>query len=608
MRVLIAAMAAVFMVAATPAPALSQNPIMNGLSRLGGAASEPEEITRGEQAGGLAQGGHQAFTFEGREGEQVTFQLRSDAPKDVVMVIAPRASAWSLGAPTPVAYVTGRNQIATGILPRDGTYTVTLSETSFFPKAFNYTLDFSSDLSAAGSYQQAEAQAGGGGQVLYFGDDAPGSTPLPRRGVAASPPATAAPVVAAAGATPPVPAHCRQQACWGGMDRNVGRSFSRFEITIPETQRISFYWVTPGQVLRMEKSAYGTLLNQDFTLDPATGVPGGYTVLDNGTLVSNAEGVEGAIRMVYRFVGDRFETNMDEYKRGQWRPWRQFGVFGANESYRSDQAIAQANRERDEMFGTLMQGALVIGGAVVEAQAEVQVQQNELNRLAIAAAEETRQREASAAAAVRARENERARAVAEAQFAQSRENDARRAASDQQAQARAEEARASRETARQREADAQARQADDARREREAQAGREAEARAAAIEQRRLAAERERAARLAEQNALVDFPESVTLCERSGEQARFGNWRCTGSLQWTYVNFERDNWEAQLHQTCGGNAPMRDLGVAGLYRAFGCGFGIPRGGDADIPARFGVFVGDRALYRCPRTASNCGQR
>lgn len=131
-------------------------------------------------------------------------------------------------------------------------------------------------------------------------------------------------------------------------------------------------------------------------------------------------------------------------------------------------------------------------------------------------------------------------------------------------------------------------------------------ARARPEQQRRALAAR--AARDAEQNAPVDWPEAVTLCELTGDQARFGNWRCTGSLQWTYVNFDRPNWEATLLMTCSGKGPVRNLGVAGVYRAYGCGYGVRKGGESGIPARFGVFVGDRAIFRCPRSASSCPLR
>jgi len=457
--------------------------------------------------------------------------------------------------------------------------------------------------------QRAETPPGKAPPVPETKDVAPVRAPQNAPAIAAPARLAEAPVpVPVTGQAAPVPAHCRQQACWGGMDRNIGRSFSRLEITIPQTERVTFLWLQPGRVLRMEKNAGGTLINYDFVLNPQSGAPEGHTVLEDGTLATNAVGVEGAVRSVYRFVGDRFETEAEEYKRGRWRPWRYFGIR-ANTSFRSDQAIQQAREDRAQAFGTLMQGALVVGGAVVQAQADVNAQQAELNRLGALAAEETRQNQERAAAAQRAKENERARQVAEAQYAQSRQNATNQQASAVQKQAQAADEQARRQAA-QRQADeraqTQARQEQEAQRQREAETKRAAEAQARAEQQRRELAER--TARLAEQNAPIDWPESVTLCELTGDQARFGNWKCTGSLQWTYVNFDRPTWESTLLMTCSSKGPARDLGVAGVYRAYGCGYGVRKGGEGDIPARFGVFVGDRAIFRCPRSASSCRTR
>ena len=138
-----------------------------------------------------------------------------------------------------------------------------------------------------------------------------------------------------------------------------------------------------------------------------------------------------------------------------------------------------------------------------------------------------------------------------------------------------------------------------------------AQQQAADAERRRQAEVRaqEQARRLAELNASVDWKESVTLCEKTGPQAQFGNWRCTGSLQMNYVNFENPYWVSALDKTCGGPRNKRDLGMVGGYRAFGCGFGLPPSSTDDIPARFGVgYVPGRITFRCPRSASSCDRR
>lgn len=102
--------------------------------------------------------------------------------------------------------------------------------------------------------------------------------------------------------------------------------------------------------------------------------------------------------------------------------------------------------------------------------------------------------------------------------------------------------------------------------------------------------------------------EGVTLCELKGPQAQFNNWRCEGPLQMNYVNFEKGNWTAAMLMTCGGKGPVRDLGTAGGYRAFGCGHAISSGFHKDVPALFGVsYVPGRITYRCRKDRSACVQ-
>ncbi|WP_308238168.1 PDZ domain-containing protein [Phenylobacterium sp. J367] len=104
----------------------------------------------------------------------------------------------------------------------------------------------------------------------------------------------------------------------------------------------------------------------------------------------------------------------------------------------------------------------------------------------------------------------------------------------------------------------------------------------------------------------VQRPEGVTLCELKGPQAQFKNWRCEGPLQMNYVNFEKANWTSAMLSTCGGKGPVRDLGTAGGYRAFGCGHAIDAAFHKDVPALFGVeYVAGRISYRCRKDRTSC---
>lgn len=351
MRLLCVAVATGLIAAGTPAESLSQAAPSAAIARL-------TEVVPGQPIEARAYGGL-AYRLQGRAGQQVTVDLRAAGNRPVRIIVANASTTPASAVHNSIV----RGQAETVTLPSDALYVVSVMDTSFIPGDYLHTISLREDSGQDGTTTVAAAAG-----PITANAPTDGSLAMATAQRTSQPPSTpiaSAPAVAAALAE--VPARCRQLGCWGGMDQNVGRSFSRFEITIPETQRISFYWVTPGVVLRMEKSAYGTLINQDFTLDPATGAPIGFTVLENGSLVSNAAAVEGATRLVYRFVGDRFETNMDEYKRGRWRPWRAFGMFGANESFRSDQAIQQARQDRDEMFGML--GA-VVGGVAAGMQTD----------------------------------------------------------------------------------------------------------------------------------------------------------------------------------------------------------------------------------------------
>lgn len=96
--------------------------------------------------------------------------------------------------------------------------------------------------------------------------------------------------------------------------------------------------------------------------------------------------------------------------------------------------------------------------------------------------------------------------------------------------------------------------------------------------------------------------EAVTLCELSGPQAQYGNWRCTGALQMNYVNFDKPNWRNELSATCSSN--MREIGTSGPYKVFGCGYPLHPTDTADIAKRFGVFV-ERMTWKCPTGRPSC---
>lgn len=281
-------------------------------------------------------------------------------------------------------------------------------------------------------------------------------------------------------------------------------------------------------------------------------------------------------------------------------------------AYQADQQASESQVVQNSP--NLLDFLNVVGASIQQGN---QVRQQQFDRQLQQAVQEQAQRKAEAARAESQRlASENARLVQEAnarqaaisaQYAQQRAN----------SQTQADSARVAANANRERLVEAQRRQDEadrlqqDAEQRRAAEAERQrrgAQTQAAANEQRRQAdaAAREQQRLLAERNAPVEWLESVTLCSKDDQQAKFGNWRCTGSLQMNYVNFEKPNWPAELNLTCGGPFNKRDLGMVNGYRAFGCGFGLPPSSNADIPRRFGVtYVPNRSTYRCMRSASSC---
>ncbi len=122
----------------------------------------------------------------------------------------------------------------------------------------------------------------------------------------------------------------------------------------------------------------------------------------------------------------------------------------------------------------------------------------------------------------------------------------------------------------------------------------------------------------------VEWKEAIVVCEKSPSdgQSKFGNWRCDGPLQMTYAKLDEkaptgfadmgDPGPLALSQACGGNPEsVRDLGIVGSARLFGCGYGLHPDSRNDATARdqavrHGIgYVPGRATYHCPAYKSYC---
>ncbi len=129
------------------------------------------------------------------------------------------------------------------------------------------------------------------------------------------------------------------------------------------------------------------------------------------------------------------------------------------------------------------------------------------------------------------------------------------------------------------------------------------------IDQRQTKQDRERK---------VDWREAVVVCNLnpSDGQSRFGNWRCDGPLQMTYAKLGGTGGLTRpvlvnLSQACGGKPELvRDLGMVGGSRIFGCSFGLHPKSTGPFPLdaarKHGIgYVPGRATYRCPDYHSGC---
>ena len=124
---------------------------------------------------------------------------------------------------------------------------------------------------------------------------------------------------------------------------------------------------------------------------------------------------------------------------------------------------------------------------------------------------------------------------------------------------------------------------------------------AEAARKKREAEEKERA-----ENAPVAWKEGVVLCEPAKAPSR--NATCHGPLQTTWGTLGEPSGRLALQQACGGNTPVRELGQAGGFLAFGCGWGThPNKPSSDIPARYGVgyVPGRRTFYCSPKQSTVC---
>lgn len=307
----------------------------------------------------------------------------------------------------------------------------------------------------------------------------------------------------------------------------------------------------------------------------------------------------------------------DNAKLAEWQQRLDSERQSVAESMRWDneywQDAAQHHAEGQQMLAN-MRGDLFreVFVGIPQAIADVSQRKAELNILRQAAEQETAMRRAAEERAERDRlAAENARRVQEAnarQEAIAQQNAARRAAGEAQASAaraqadadrarRAEQQRAAAEETARREAEQRQAAAEAERQKREAQAAAEAERRRQA-EQQRLAEQRRKEE---EARRPVAFKEGVVVCEKQRERY----YRCVGPLQVTYSDLVTPAGMTSLGQACGASS-TRDLGMAGGYRIFGCGFGIhptlrDYPGNRDVPAEYGLYIANRATFYCPKT-------
>ncbi|WP_157073573.1 hypothetical protein [Sphingomonas soli] len=139
---------------------------------------------------------------------------------------------------------------------------------------------------------------------------------------------------------------------------------------------------------------------------------------------------------------------------------------------------------------------------------------------------------------------------------------------------------------------------------RKAEAARKAEevAKAEKLRKEKLAAEEAARKKEAERiaNLPVEWKEGVVLCEPAKAPSRSAT--CHGPLQTTWGTLGEPSGKIALQQACGGDTPVRELGQAGGFLAFGCGWGIhPDKTSSDMGLRHEVsFIPGRGTFYCSR--------
>lgn len=600
------------LVSAAPSPSVAQLPAVMSLKDPGPIIS----LTPGAVERGVSFRRQAVFAVEGRAGQRVKLSLETDAPRDVTVRVS-HLPYRVLGV-QPLMTATGKTIDAAVTLPAEGLYYFMVSARALAP---DFTYVASVTLDGVAPRQTRAAALGGPRKSLA---ETPPPAPAMERQrapavasavlrpgpVAVSKPEALTPVVSDGTLTrAQVAARCLPNGCWGGLDQFAGYSFTRSAMGVGDTN-VRFEWVVPGRQMRMTTRSEGySASSTDLRMNPKTGVPDNYTITPEGWLTNEAPADEDSIRSVYRITGsDRFQEMLQKYRNGRWRAWTTLGI-PTNFNYRSDQAIEASRQSRAAFMGAATNAMNNVNNQLQAEQAERDRQTYLQQNAMMHAREAQAQRERAALEAQQAQAQTAQRRTAEAQSqarAQTRTQAASRQ-SDEQQQKAAPQPAADRRMAEQAAAQKRAEQ----QRAKEEQA---AEARRAAAQQERdrLAEQsrQEAAAREAERTRLVDFPEAVVLCELTGPQAQFGNWRCVGPLQTTIAKLDTAKAAVPLDQACGGGKP-RELGVTGSYRAFGCGFGVRKGHLTldDIPTRLGVsFVPGRGMFRCPANTAERGCR
>ncbi|WP_300974771.1 hypothetical protein [Sphingomonas sp. LHG3406-1] len=267
----------------------------------------------------------------------------------------------------------------------------------------------------------------------------------------------------------------------------------------------------------------------------------------------------------------------------------EMAMIGATKAAEGGNTLDQLNAMNDVQAQKTAESKRQLDATIARAEAQAAAQREAARIEAERVAAENQRRMAEA--------REQQQRMADAAAARQATGDAARA--QQLADARAERERQAAAATAKAEAD-RVRAAAEADRQR-----READA-AAAAEKRRQA----EAARLAEvqrkreeEARPVAFKEGMVLCQQRPNSTE---WRCPGPLQVTYTKMDHPQTLNEIGMACGSRTGIREVGMVGPYRVFGCGFGIhPTArdypGNNDVPAQLGVFIDNRRTFYCPRS-------